>query len=85
MDSVQIRNLVPFLRKDNLDKHQAMKALEKENHALKRQLKEKDDEIQHLQGNSHILSSFSISFQFLYPQGHWLNPRNNMRSILFMQ
>ena len=51
MDSVQIRNLVPFLRKDNLDKHQAMKALEKENHALKRQLKEKDDEIQHLQGN----------------------------------
>ncbi|XP_063713836.1 cGMP-dependent protein kinase 1-like isoform X2 [Symsagittifera roscoffensis] len=44
-----IRNLIPFLRKENLDKHQAMKNLEKENQALRRQLKEKDEQIAHLQ------------------------------------
>ncbi|XP_075240396.1 cGMP-dependent protein kinase 1-like isoform X4 [Convolutriloba macropyga] len=49
MDVEEIRNLIPFLRKENLDKHQAMKNLEKENQALRRQLKEKDDEIAHLQ------------------------------------
>ena len=52
--------MIPFLRKENLDKHQAMKNLEKENQALRRQLKEKDDEIAHLQGQ--FMDSISIQF-----------------------